>query len=64
MIKYIKSTLSAILVGLLFTVGTCLIFKDCFITGFIIYTIAYLSLDFYSYIDKKLGYPNNLFIKN
>ena len=34
-----------------------------FILGIFAWVIAFICLDLHSYIDKKLNYPNNLFIK-
>ena len=34
------------------------------ILGLITWIIAFISLDLHSYVDKKLNYPNNIFIKS
>ena len=34
------------------------------ILGIITWIIAFISLDLHSYVDKKLNYPNNIFIKS
>ena len=61
--KIIVNILNALIPGILFTTATYITNNNTII-GIIMYTIAYISLDLHSYIDKKLGYPNNLFIKN
>ena len=32
--------------------------------GIFAWVLAFICLDYHSYIDKKLNYPNNLFIKH
>jgi hypothetical protein len=59
----IYSTLNSLIPGILFTVAA-VVCPTNYVIGIIIYIIAYASLDLHSYIDKKLDYPNNLFIKN
>ena len=61
--KIIADILNTLIPGILFTIATYIANNNTFF-GIIMYIIAYISLDLYSYIDKKLGYPNNLFIKN
>ena len=60
--KYIYHFLTALIPGILFPIATLVVGKGYNIVGIIIYILAYMSLDFYSYIDKKLNYPNNIFI--
>ena len=61
--KFIYSVLNNLIPGLLFPTAA-IICTHNYIVGIILYIIAYASLDLHSYIDKKLDYPNNLFIKH
>ena len=62
--KILYSALNDLIPALLFTLATCYLCSDFIIIGAIIYIAAFLSLDLHSYIDKKLDYPNNIFIKH
>lgn len=55
------SSLSNIMVALVFILATKIASINIMF-GIIIFIIAFICLDFHSYIDKELGYPNNLFI--
>lgn len=61
--KFIYSFLVSLIPATLFPIAfiTCV---NNFILGMFIYIIAFISLDLYSYIDKKFNYPYNLFIKS
>ena len=61
--RIVYSFLNNLIPGILFPLAT-IICSTNYVIGIIIYIIAYASLDLHSYIDKKLDYPNNLFIKN
>ena len=62
--KSFYNFLVSLIPGILFPLGAHLCFKEHYFLGTLIYMLSYASLDFYSYIDKKLNYPNNLFIKH
>ena len=59
--NWIKSSLNDITVAIIFVLATK-IANESMLFGIIAFTLAYVCLDLHSYIDKKLGYPNNLFI--
>ena len=59
--KYLSSLLNDMLVCLIFILATKIAELNV-IYGTIAFIIGYLCLDLHSYIDKKLNYPNNLFI--
>ena len=59
----IYGVINNLIPGLLFPIATIINMHN-YIAGIILYIIAYASLDLHSYIDKKLNYPNNLFIKH
>ena len=61
--NFIYSFINNLIPGLLFPTATIICAHNCII-GIIVYIVAYASLDLHSYIDKKLNYPNNLFIKH
>jgi hypothetical protein len=61
--KFIYSVLNNLIPGLLFPTAS-IICTHNYIVGIILYIIAYTSLDLHSYIDKKLNYPYNIFIKH
>lgn len=62
--KVIYSILNNFIPGLLFPIATIICINDYYIIGTIIYAFAYIGLDLHSYIDKKLDYPNNIFINH
>lgn len=55
------SSLNNIMVASVFILATTIASVNIMF-GVIIFIIAFICLDFHSYIDKKLGYLNNLFI--
>lgn len=59
---FFYSTINNIMVAWVFTLASVICCKNI-IYGCIAYLIAFIYLDLHSYIDKKLNYPNNLFIK-
>ena len=59
--KIFLSILNNMVAGSAFVVAT-FISTHSMIWGVIGYVIAYMYLDLHSYFDKKLNYPNNLFI--
>ena len=59
--NYFKSLLNDLMVASTFILATK-ISEESTVYGIIAYLIAYLCLDYHSYVDKKLNYPNNLFI--
>jgi hypothetical protein len=61
MMKYIYASLNNLLVAVLFILSTKIAERDI-IYGLIVFCIAFPCLDLHSYIDKKLNYPNNIFI--
>ena len=61
--NFIYDVINNLIPGLLFPTATVICAHN-YIIGIIIYILAYISLDLHSYIDKKLDYPNNLFIKH
>lgn len=61
--KIIYSSINDLCVAFSFILATKII-EENVLYGCIAYLIAYFCLDYHSYVDKKLGYPNNLFIKN
>ena len=61
--KIFYSILNNLMVGIAFTVSTIMCSYKAWI-GLICFIISYMLLDVHSYIDKKLGYPNNAFINN
>ena len=61
--NFIYGVINSLIPGLLFTTAT-IISAHNYIIGTIVYILAYISLDLHSYIDKKLNYYNNLFIKH
>jgi len=61
--KFFYSFLNNISVAFAFIIATKI--ADSNIAyGIIAWFIAYFILDHHSYIDKKLNYPNNFFIKH
>ena len=62
--KILYSALNDLIPASLFTLATCYLCSDFIIIEAIMYIAAFLSLDLHSYIDKKLDYPNNIFIKH
>ena len=58
------SVLNNLIPGILFPTASIIFCNGHETIGFIMYIFAYISLDLHSYIDKKLNYPNNIFIKN
>ena len=61
--KFFYSFLNNLMPAVLFITAASLINRDYYISGYIVMILAYFSLDVHTYISKKLGYPNNLFIK-
>lgn len=60
--NYIYSSLNNIVVGSAFVIATK-IAENNLLYGIIAFILSYVCLDLHSYFDKKLGYPNNIFIK-
>lgn len=63
MINFILNFLNNVLVGIFFILATMVSSENVFL-GVISFTVAFIYLDFHSYIEKKLNYSNNLFIKS
>ena len=59
---YIYSILNNLNVAISFILATK-IGEHNIVYGAIGFAIAFMLLDYHSYIDKKLGYPNNIFIR-
>ena len=57
----VYSCLNNICVAILFILATK-IGEHNIVYGVIAYVVAFICLDLHSYIDKKLNYPNNIFI--
>ena len=60
--KYFYNFLNNVMIGSAFVAATYLCMNNV-IWGLIGYVVSYMLLDLHSYIEKKLGYPNNYFIK-
>ena len=61
--NFLYGCLNNISIATIFITATIISMKGI-IYGIIAYFIAFICLDLHSYIDKKLNYPNNLFIKH
>lgn len=59
--KFIYNLLNNIMVAFVFILATYISHNN-WIYGSIAFLIAFICLDYHSYIEKKLNYPNNLFI--
>ena len=59
--NFILSGLNDIMVAVTFILATKISDRNL-LYGCIAFILAYIILDLHSYNDKKLNYPNNLFI--
>ena len=59
--KFFCATLNDITVVLVFILATKIIERSI-LCGIIAYFVAYICLDYHTYISKKLNFTNNLFI--
>jgi len=57
------SSLNNMLVVIVFILATKVTELNLLL-GIFAWILAFICLDYHSYIDKKLNYPNNLFIKH
>ena len=60
--SFIVSCLNNLMVALAFVLATKISENGNFLYGIIAFILSYIVLDLHSYNDKKLNYPNNLFI--
>lgn len=61
--NFIYSCLNNLFIAIVFILAV----KICnynVVYGVIAFVVAFACLDLHSYIDKKLNYPNNIFIKS
>lgn len=62
--KWLFNSINNISIAAMFISATKINDNDNIIYGIIAYIIAFICLDLHSYIEKQLGYPNNLFINS
>lgn len=61
--KHLYSSINNLMVAFVFITATK-VAEFNLLSGIFAWTLAFACLDYHSYIDKKLNYPNNLFIKH
>lgn len=61
--KYLYSLLNDLMVCISF-MTTSVVLNNSHVLGVMLGALSFALLDLHSYIDKKLNYPNNLFIKS
>ena len=60
----ILSTFNKIMAGSGFIIATFISTHSTMICGIIAFMCAYIILELHTYFEKKLNYPNNIFIKH